>query len=116
MNYNTRLAQQSSRALVNAAIKGYFDIVLLLLNFGVNPNRIDIITGTGAQHEAVRYNLIKDEKIRELRIKIVQYLAYYGADPELSNTSGETPMKIALSKPAYLIESYIMALRGKVIE
>jgi hypothetical protein len=113
LNFNTKLAPSCSRALVNACIKGYLDIVLLLLNFGVNPNKIDIITGTGPQHEAVRFSLIKDAKVRELRLKIVQYLAVYGADPELQNTSGETPMRIVSTKPLQLIESYTNALRGE---
>ena len=98
LNYNTKLSQSCSRALVNAAIKGYFDIVLLLLDFGVNPNKIDKITGTGPQHEAVRYN-DTNEQSREIRLKIVQYLAMYGADPELQNTQGETQMMLALLKP-----------------
>lgn len=109
-----KLAPQCSRALVNASIKGYLDILLLLLNFGVNPNKIDIITGTGPQHEAVRFSSIKDEKTREIRLRIVQYLAMYGANPELANTSGETPIKLASEKPPHLIESYINALKSKL--
>ena len=89
MNYNNKLAQYCTRALVNASIKGYFDIVLMLLNFGVNPNKIDIINGTGALHEAVRYNDIRDEKTRLERLKIVKYLAIYGADPDLANVKRE---------------------------
>lgn len=90
LNYNVKLAQQCTRALVNASIKGYFDIVLLLLDYGVNPNRIDIITGTGALHEALRYNDAKDEKnVQMERVKIVQFLAAYGADPELANIKRE---------------------------
>ena len=106
------MAPQCSRALVNASIKGYLDITLLLLNFGVNPNKIDIITGTGPQHEAVRFNSTKDENMRDLRLKIVQNLAMYGADPELQNTSGETPMKIASEKPSNLVDSYLKALKS----
>ena len=89
LNYNTKLAQNSIRALINASIKGYFDIVLLLLNYGVNPNKVDIITGSGPLHEAVRYNDIKDEKVRQERLKIIQFLARYGADPELVNVKRE---------------------------
>ncbi len=89
LNYNTKLAQNSIRALVNASIKGYFDIVLLLLNYGVNPNKVDIITGSGPLHEAVRYNEIKDEKVREERLKIVRFLTSFGADPELVNVKRE---------------------------
>jgi len=88
-NYNVKLAQNCTRALINASIKGYFDIVYLLLNYGVNPNRIDIITGTGPLHEAVRYNDSKDDKTQLERIKIVQFLAAYGADPELANIKRE---------------------------
>lgn len=62
---------------------------MLLLNYGVSPNKIDAITGTGALHEAVRYNEIKDEKSRFERLKIVHYLALYGADPELPNVKRE---------------------------
>jgi hypothetical protein len=111
LNYNTKLSQLCSRALVNASIKGYFDIVLLLLNFGVNPNKIDKITGTGPQHEAVRYN-DNNEQSRENRLKIVQYLAMYGADLEMQNTHGETPMKLALLKPSQIVDHYINALKG----
>lgn len=89
LNYNTKMSQISIRALVNASIKGYFEIVLLLLNYGVNPNKVDIITGSGPLHEAVRYNDIKDEKVREERLKIVHYLCLYGADPELVNVKRE---------------------------
>ena len=89
LNYNVKLAQNCTRALINASIKGYFDIVYLLLNYGVNPNRIDIITGTGPLHEAVRYNDSKDDKTQLERIKIVQFLAAYGADPELANIKRE---------------------------
>lgn len=83
------MAQSSIRALVNASIKGYFDIVLLLLNYGVNPNKVDIITGSGPLHEAVRYNDIKEEKVRQERIKIVHHLCLFGADPELVNVNRE---------------------------
>ena len=89
LNFNPRLAQHCIRALINASIKGYFDIVLLLLNYGVNPNKVDIITGTAPLHEAVRYNDIKDEKNQLERLKIVHYLAKYGADPELPNLKRE---------------------------
>lgn len=112
LNYNTKLAQFCSRALVNACIKGYFDIVLLLLNFGVNPNKIDIITGTGAQHESVRYYDLRDEKLRDIRLKIVQYLAIFGADPQLVNTRGETPMKLATDKNPRVPENFIQALKA----
>ena len=111
LNYNTKLSQSCSRALVNAAIKGYFDIVLLLLDFGVNPNKIDKITGTGPQHEAVRYN-DTNEQSREIRLKIVQYLAMYGADPELQNTQGETPMMLALLKPLNTVDGYTNSLKA----
>ena len=107
-----KLVSQCSRALVNASIKGYLDIVLLLLNFGVNPNKIDIITGTGPQHEAVRFSSLKDEKIRDIRLRIIEYLSMYGADPNLPNTSGETPMRLASQKPQHLVQSYINALRS----
>jgi ankyrin repeat protein len=107
-----KLASLCSRALVNASIKGYLDIVLLLLNFGVNPNKIDIITGTGAQHEAVRFSSLKDDKMRDIRLKIIQYLSMYGADPNLPNTSGETPIRLASQKPPNIIESYMNALRS----
>ena len=89
LNYNIKLAQYCVRALVNASIKGYFDIVLLFLNYGVNPNKVDIITGTGPLHEAVRYNDMKDEKTRLDRLKIVNFLALYGADPDLVNVKRE---------------------------
>ena len=95
------MSQQCVRALINAAIKGYFDIVLLLLNYGVNPNKIDVITGSGPLHEAVRYNDIKDEKSQQERLKIVQYLALYGADPELPNQKNEVhkePFFLAYSR------------------
>ena len=89
LNFNPKLVQHCTRALINASIKGYFDIVLLLLNFGVSSNKIDIITGTGPLHEAVRYNDIKDEQNQLERLKIVQYLVMYGADPELANIKRE---------------------------
>ncbi len=89
LNFNLKLATGCTRALINASIKGYFDVVLLLLNFGVNPNKIDIITGTGPLHEAVRYNDIKDEKSRLERLKIVHYLTLFGADPETPNLKRE---------------------------
>lgn len=83
------LAQSSSRALLNAAIKGFFDIVILFLNFGANPNKIDPINGSSALHEAVRYNDINDEKNRIERLKIVKFLAMFGASPELKNLRNE---------------------------
>jgi hypothetical protein len=97
--------------LVNACIKGYFDIVLLLLNFGVNPNKIDIITGTGPLHEAVRYSYSREDKNRDIRQKIVQYLAQYGADPEQPNAANETPMRIVITKNDKSAEQYIQILK-----
>ena len=76
-------------------MKGYFEIVLLLLNYGVNPNKIDGITGTGPLHEAVRYNDIKDDKSQQERLKIVHYLTLYGADPELANLNREVQNYLA---------------------
>lgn len=61
----------------------------MLLNYGVNPNKVDIITGSGPLHEAVRYNDIRDEKVRHERLKIVYYLSLYGADPEAINVKRE---------------------------
>jgi hypothetical protein len=69
-----------------------------LLNYGVNPNKIDVITGTGPLHEAVRYNEIKDEKSRFERLKIVNYLALYGADPELPNVKREVCIYVLFLK------------------
>lgn len=40
-------------------------------------------------HEAVRYNDIKDDKVRQERLKIVYYLSLYGADPEAINVKRE---------------------------
>jgi hypothetical protein len=96
---------------VNACIKGYFDIVLLLLNFGVNPNKIDIITGTGPLHEAVRYSHTHDGMNNDVRLKTVQYLAQYGADPEQPNAANETPMKIVISKNEKSTELFIQKLK-----
>ena len=87
LNYDTNLASLSTRALINASIKGYLGIVLLLLNFGVNPNKIDSVTGTGPLHEAVRYDELKGDNPE--RLKIVHVLAQYGASPELLNAKRE---------------------------
>jgi len=89
LNFNINMAHLCTRALTNAAIKGYLNIVLLLLNFGVNPNKIDPITGSGPLHEAVRYDDVKDEKSRLERLKLVYFLALFGADPELANVKRE---------------------------
>ena len=88
LSYNIRTTRSCTRALVQATTKGLFHIVLLLLNYGVNPNKIDAITGTGPLHEAVRYHEV-NEGSRQERLKIVRSLALFGADPQLVNLKRE---------------------------
>lgn len=82
-----------------------------MLNYGVNPNKVDIITGSGPLHEAVRYNDFKDDKSCQERLKIVKFLAFYGADPELVNVKRETPIQLANLKPYHLADQYIESMK-----
>ena len=42
-------------AIVEAAIRDNTDVVKLLLEYGIDPNQLDIRRGSTALHEAVRF-------------------------------------------------------------
>ena len=95
---------------MNASIKGYLGIILLLLNFGVNPNKIDSATGTGPLHESVRYNDLKGDDALE-RLKLVHILAQYGASPDLMNAKrevGQMSFGILSHFLNYVIKSFML--------
>lgn len=89
LNFNPVVAQQSIRGLISATVKGQLKIIMLLLNYGIDPNQIELVNGTGPLHEAVRYNEIHDEMGRVERLKIVKILASFGANPDLVNLRNE---------------------------
>jgi ankyrin repeat protein len=94
LNFDPAAAQKSIRALINATIRGNIYSILLLLNYGIDPNQIELINGTGPLHEAVRYNDFEDEVTRQERLKIVKYLANFGANPDLVNLRNEVGLNI----------------------
>lgn len=69
-------------------------MAFLLLNFGVNPNKIDDNSGSSALHELVRMFEPSEDKFR-LRLKIIEFLTLFGASPELRNRMNEVRFKFA---------------------
>lgn len=88
LNFEPKISFYSSRALINAGLKPNFEMVLLLLNFGVNPNKIEENSGSSVLHEMVRVNETSEDKFR-LRLKIIEFLTLFGASPELRNRMNE---------------------------
>ena len=93
------IAQKSIRALIHATIKGNLNIILILLNYGIDPNQVELVNGTGPLHEAVRFNDIHDENTRLERLKIVKCLANYGANPDLVNLRNEVKFHLMILNP-----------------
>ncbi|KAL5015539.1 hypothetical protein ScPMuIL_009809 [Solemya velum] len=88
--------KNNTTAIVEAAVRGYTDIVLLLLDYGVCPNSISGLKGSGPLHEAVRF----------LRLNAAEVLLRYGADPRLPNTIDETPISLAKQLPMTMADKF----------
>ena len=54
LDHDSSLSSNTS-AIIEAAIRGYTNVVLLLLDYGVNANGINDIKETGPLHEATRF-------------------------------------------------------------
>ncbi|KAK6175172.1 hypothetical protein SNE40_013691 [Patella caerulea] len=79
----------NTHAIVAAAIRGNNDVVELLLNYGISPNSISEISGSGPMHEAVRF----------YRIKVFEVLLKFGGSPKLKNSLGEVPENMIKDLP-----------------
>lgn len=82
--------------LMNACLKGYFELVKLLIERGSNINLVHDISGT-----ALTYAISKG------KIEIVKYLLEKGADPRLPDANGDTPLMYAAECSSYEIFSLI---------
>lgn len=96
LDHDSSLSSNTS-AIIEAALRGYTEIVHLLLDYGVNANCINDLKETGPLHEATRF----------LRFEVAEKLVEYGASPHLQNPKSETPFKIAESLPASINGKFI---------
>ncbi|KAK3101150.1 hypothetical protein FSP39_001324 [Pinctada imbricata] len=74
----------TTSALVEASIRGYKDIVHLLLDYGVNPNLQDKDRQTCGLHEATRF----------ARLEVAEILLKFGASSEIENEKKEVPFYV----------------------
>lgn len=93
MDFSPQLVVENCwSALFYASIRGDFDLAYLLLTYGVDPNMMEGKNGTGIVHEVVRFeNKAEPCEPSSLmrRVKVVKYLAIYGANPDLKNAKKE---------------------------
>ncbi|XP_060063821.1 caskin-1-like isoform X2 [Ylistrum balloti] len=82
LKYNTT-------AIIESAIRGYTEIVQLLLDYGVSPNGISDLKETGPLHEATRF----------CRTEVARILLNYGANPAVRNMKNESPKTLAEGLP-----------------
>ncbi|OWF53221.1 uncharacterized protein LOC110446699 [Mizuhopecten yessoensis] len=102
LKYNTT-------AIIEAAIRGYGEIVQLLLDYGVSPNGISDLKETGPLHEATRF----------CRIEVAKILLKFGANPAVRNMNNESPKTIANDLPKIKSEEFLklfeeMSLTGAI--
>ncbi|KAH9504838.1 hypothetical protein Btru_062072 [Bulinus truncatus] len=90
--HHVPLLRNNSRAIVEASVRGFTNIVELLLEYGVSCNGLDENSGSSALHEAVRFN----------RIEVVKLLVAFQANPDLQNSNRETPRILAYELPSLL--------------
>lgn len=100
LDHETSLSSNTS-AIIEAAIRGYTNVVHLLLDYGVNVNSINDLKETGPLHEATRF----------LRFESAKMLVQYGASPQLQNPKLETPLKIAESLPPTVNSKFILLFK-----
>ncbi|KAL3853669.1 hypothetical protein ACJMK2_017192 [Sinanodonta woodiana] len=79
----------NTRALVEASIRGHCEIVQLLLDYGVDPNKMDVVKRTLALIEGVRF----------IRFTVAEILLKYGAQPEMKNTQNESAALLVKTLP-----------------
>ncbi|KAK7103037.1 uncharacterized protein [Littorina saxatilis] len=77
-------------AVVEAAMRDNADVLELLLEYGIDPNQLDILRGSTALHEAVRF----------CRAKSAELLLAFGADVDKENLKKETPRTLSKELPA----------------
>ncbi|KAH9504867.1 hypothetical protein Btru_062127, partial [Bulinus truncatus] len=107
--HHVPLLRNNSRAIVEASVRGFTDIVELLLEYGVSCNGLDENSGSSALHEAVRFN----------RIEVVKLLVAFQADPDLQNSNRETPRILAYELPSLLsqkIAPFFQGIQDQVLE
>lgn len=78
-----------TRALREAAKTGKKDVARLLLDLGLDCTASDLVTGDTALHEACRF----------VRAEVAEHLLAFGADAEVANAAGETPIAIVEAYP-----------------
>ena len=100
LDHDSSLSSNTS-AIIEAAIRGYTNVVLLLLDYGVNANGINDIKETGPLHEATRF----------LRFESAEMLVQYGASPQLQNPKLETPLNIAQSMPPTVNSKFLLLFK-----
>lgn len=89
--------RNSSRAFVDACIRGHKNVVRLMLDYNIDPNVEDPYHNSCGLHEACRF----------LRVDVVELLISHGADPEHFNNKGESVKTILASYPAEKIDSLL---------
>lgn len=94
---NNNSLKSNVLAIIEASIRGYTEIIQLLLDFGVNPNGISEEKQTGPLHEATRF----------LRIDAAKTLLEYGANSKLQNPKNETPESLAENLPNVISEKFL---------
>ncbi|XP_052058441.1 uncharacterized protein LOC127698798 [Mytilus californianus] len=102
LDHDSSLSSNTS-AIIEAALRGYTEVVHLLLDYGVNANCINDIKETGPLHEATRF----------LRYEAAENLIEYGASPLLQNPKSETPLKIAEALPPNLNTKFLELFKDR---
>lgn len=78
------------------------DILAALLGAGAQPNRREGPLGRTALHHAISNG----------RVQAAKTLLLCGADPNLADASGQTPLRLALKQPIFLRQALLCLLQS----
>ncbi|XP_060561908.1 uncharacterized protein LOC132721604 isoform X2 [Ruditapes philippinarum] len=90
--------RSNTLAMIEASIRGYKDVVEMMLDYGYDPNALDQDRDTTALMEAVRF----------VRIPVVETLLKYGAKTDVKNSKSESPESLLKSQklPQSMVETF----------
>lgn len=99
---NKKVKDDELYPLSYAAYLGYYKIVELLLGAGADVNTVDYYSGQTALHKAVM--LDKDATPSDFVLRLLNY----GADPNIQDRDGKTPLHVAVKNDDYGSVFYLL--------